>query len=60
MILGLVGPTGSSNWADNISQSGTAPAGTNNIFISCFEQGGGGSMDQIYLNAGAATGFGAP
>ncbi|HEY8923085.1 MAG TPA: hypothetical protein VIU64_01820 [Polyangia bacterium] len=59
-ILGLVAPTGSSNWADAIPQSATAPAGANSIFIQCFEQGTGGSMDQIYLNAGSATGFGAP
>jgi len=51
-------PTGSAGWTDSGIQSATAGSGAHSIDIQCFDNGGGGSIDQIYLNAGSSTGFG--
>jgi len=51
-------PTGTASWSDASPQNAMAGAGAHSIRIRCFEQGGGGAIDQMYLNAGASTGFG--
>jgi hypothetical protein len=51
-------PTGSTTWMDATPQVATAGTGAHSIDIRCFDNGGGGAIDQIYLNAGSATGFG--
>jgi len=51
-------PTDSPSWADASPQAATAGDGAKSIQFRCFEQGGGGSIDQVYLNVGSATGFG--
>ena len=53
-------PTYSTAWEDTGVQAATAGVGAKSIQFQCFEQGGGGSMDQVYLNVGSSTGFGAP
>jgi len=53
-------PTSSTAWEDTGVQAATAGVGAKSIQFRCFEQGGGGSMDQVYLNVGSSTGFGAP
>lgn len=51
-------PTDSTSWTDASPQVATAGDGAHSILIHCLDNGGGGAIDQIYLNAGSATGFG--